>query len=240
MSSSKRHEAISTALCQICGQEKPISALVPAELVRPELGKVIRAHAPNLDPAGYICLADLGHFRREYLRKVLEDELGELTTLDNEVIESMHQRELLSGNIAAEFDRQSTFGERLADRIADFGGSWTFIICFGVVLIGWIALNAVVLSSKAFDPYPFILLNLILSSLAALQAPVIMMSQNRAEARDRLRAENDYKVNLKAELEIRHLHEKMDHLLRRQWQRLFEIQQIQIELLEGLDERKRI
>jgi uncharacterized membrane protein len=101
-----------------------------------------------------------------------------------------------------------------------------------------IILNAVFLLSRAFDPYPFILLNLILSCLAALQAPVIMMSQNRAEARDRLRAQNDYKINLKAELEIRHLHEKIDHLLQKQYNRLFEIQQIQIELLEELARRR--
>jgi uncharacterized membrane protein len=100
-------------------------------------------------------------------------------------------------------------------------------------------LNAALLVNRGFDPYPFILLNLILSCLAAIQAPIIMMSQNRAEARDRLRGDNDYKVNLKAELEIRHLHEKMDHLLRRQYNRLFEIQQIQIELLEELSQRKR-
>jgi uncharacterized membrane protein len=103
----------------------------------------------------------------------------------------------------------------------------------------WIGTNAVMLATRAFDPYPFILLNLVLSCLAAVQAPVIMMSQNRSEARDRLRAENDYKVNLKAELEIRHLHEKLDHLLRRQYNRLFEIQQIQIELLQEIGRPKR-
>jgi uncharacterized membrane protein len=107
------------------------------------------------------------------------------------------------------------------------------------VLVVWIVVNGVLLVTHAFDPYPFILLNLILSCLAAVQAPIIMMSQNRAEARDRLRAENDYKVNLKAELEIRHLHEKLDHLLRRQYNRLFEIQQIQIELLQEIGHHKR-
>ena len=103
----------------------------------------------------------------------------------------------------------------------------------------WIAINSIILATRAFDPYPFILMNLILSCLAAIQAPIIMMSQNRAEARDRARAENDYKVNLKAELEIRHLHEKIDHLLRKQYNRLFEIQQIQIELLEELGQKRR-
>src|SRR5439155_4820453 len=134
--------------------------------------------------------------------------------------------------------KKLTFGERLSDRIAAFGGSWRFIILFGSVLLVWIVVNTVVLLSRAFDPYPFILMNLILSTIAALQAPVIMMSQNRSEARDRLRGENDYKINLKAELEIRHLHEKIDHLLRRQYNRLFEIQQIQIELLEELGRKR--
>jgi uncharacterized membrane protein len=144
----------------------------------------------------------------------------------------LRQHEILSSDIGKEFQKKLTFGERLSDRIAEFGGSWSFIICFGVVLLGWIILNAVFLINRGFDPYPFILLNLILSCLSAIQAPIIMMSQNRAEARDRLRAEHDYKINLKAELEIRHLHEKIDHLLQRQYNRLFEIQQIQIELLE--------
>jgi len=146
---------------------------------------------------------------------------------------------VLSENIEKQFERKLTFGEHLSDKIAEFGGSWKFIITFGSVIVVWVVLNAVLLLNRAFDPYPFILLNLILSCLAALQAPVIMMSQNRAEARDRLRAENDYKVNLKAELEIRHLHEKIDHLLRKQYNRLFEIQQIQIELLEEISQKKR-
>lgn len=149
------------------------------------------------------------------------------------------QRRLLHGVLARTpvardpnevFDAESTLGDRVADRVARFGGSWTFIGIFGVIILGWMALNEE--SASPFDPYPFILLNLVLSCLAALQAPVIMMSQNRQEAKDRVRSEHDYKVNLKAELEIRHLHEKMDHLLKQQAQRLLEIQQIQIELLE--------
>jgi uncharacterized membrane protein len=170
----------------------------------------------------------------------LEDEIGELSALDQEVIESLERHEILASDISKQFERKLTFGERLSDRIAEFGGSWKFLISFGAVLFIWIAINGVILVTHAFDPYPFILLNLILSCLAAVQAPIIMMSQNRAEARDRLRAENDYKVNLKAELEIRHLHEKLDHLLRRHYNRLFEIQQIQIELLQEIGrERKR-
>ncbi|HSA81745.1 MAG TPA: DUF1003 domain-containing protein, partial [Geminicoccaceae bacterium] len=120
------------------------------------------------------------------------------------------------------------------DAIAAFGGSWTFILLFGAVILVWVLINAVALLARPFDPYPFILLNLVLSCLAAVQAPIIMMSQNRQEARDRLRSENDYRVNLKAELEIRHLHEKLDHLLQHQWERLMEIQQIQIELMNEI------
>jgi uncharacterized membrane protein len=140
----------------------------------------------------------------------------------------------LSKNINAEFEQNLTFGERLADKIADFGGSWNFIVIFGGVLLLWVAVNSMILIWRPFDPYPFILLNLVLSGLAAVQAPIIMMSQNRQEAKDRFRSEHDYSINLKAELEIRHLHEKIDHLLKNQWQRLLEIQEIQMELMEEL------
>src|SRR5437667_2487068 len=226
-------------VCQICKKPKSPHSGMIAELIRPSLLEFIQKKLPDLDTKGFICLDDLGDFRKDYIKEVLEDEIGELSALDHEVIESLQQHEILSSDIEKQFERKLTFGERLSDRIAEFGGSWKFLITFGVVIIVWIGANAVLLATRAFDPYPFILLNLILSCLAAVQAPIIMMSQNRAEARDRLRADNDYKVNLKAELEIRHLHEKIDHLLRRQYNRLFEIQQIQIELLEEISQRKR-
>jgi uncharacterized membrane protein len=225
-------------VCQICKKPKPPNSGMIAELIRPSLLEFIKKRLPDLDSKGFICLDDLGVFRKDYIKEVLEDEIGELSALDNEVIESLQQHEILSSDLSKQFEKKLTFGERLSDRIAEFGGSWKFIIIFGTVLFGWIILNAVFLLNRGFDPYPFILLNLVLSCLAAIQAPVIMMSQNRAEARDRLRGENDYKVNLKAELEIRHLHEKIDHLLRRQYNRLFEIQQIQVELLEELGRKK--
>jgi uncharacterized membrane protein len=122
--------------------------------------------------------------------------------------------------------------------LATFGGSWKFIISFLTVLLLWIALNSVVILSKAFDPYPFILLNLVLSCLAAIQAPIILMSQNRQDAKDRLRSDYDYRVNLKAELEVRYLHQKLDHFLKREWQTLLEIQEIQVELMKELSESK--
>ncbi|PYL44094.1 MAG: hypothetical protein DMF42_02090 [Verrucomicrobia bacterium] len=226
-------------VCQICKKPKSPHSGMIAELIRPSLLEFIKKKVPDLDEKGFICLDDLGEFRKDYIKEVLEDEIGELSALDNEVIESLQQHEILSADIEKQFEKKLTFGERLSDRIAEFGGSWKFLITFGAVIVVWIGANAVLLATTAFDPYPFILLNLILSCLAAVQAPVIMMSQNRAEARDRLRAENDYKVNLKAELEIRHLHEKIDHLLRRQYNRLFEIQQIQIELLEEISRHKK-
>lgn len=147
------------------------------------------------------------------------------------ILELIKTRETLAENINESYDEQLTLGDRLADKIADFGGSWKFILSFLGFLMLWMLVN-VLLAAKAFDPYPFILLNLCLSCVAALQAPVIMMSQKRQEERDRLRAENDYKVNLKAELEIRSLHEKLDHLLLNKWDHLIEIQKIQLSILE--------
>src|SRR6184192_278492 len=226
-------------ICEVCKKSNSPHSGMIAELIRPSLLEFIQKKLPDLETKGFICLDDLGDFRKDYIKEVLEDEIGELSALDQEVIESLEQHEILSSDIEKQFEKKLTFGERLSDRIAEFGGSWKFLITFGVVIIVWIGANAVLLATRPFDPYPFILLNLILSCLAAVQAPIIMMSQNRAESRDRLRAENDYKINLKAELEIRHLHEKIDHLLRKQYNRLFEIQQIQIELLEELSQRKR-
>jgi uncharacterized membrane protein len=232
--------ATAPLVCQVCKKPKSPHSGMIAELIRPSLAEFIRKRVPEWDDKGFICLHDLGEFRKDYVKEVLEDEIGELSVLDHEVIESLQQHEILSSDISKQFERKLTFGERLSDHIAEFGGSWKFLISFGAVLLAWIILNSIFLLNRGFDPYPFILLNLILSCLAAVQAPIIMMSQNRAEARDRLRAENDYKVNLKAELEIRHLHEKIDHLLRRQYNRLFEIQQIQIELLEELTRKHEV
>jgi uncharacterized membrane protein len=141
-----------------------------------------------------------------------------------------------SRRTSTSFGENLSLGERLADRIAEFGGSWGFILAFAGLCLGWIVLNSIqLLLAKPIDPYPFILLNLMLSCLAAIQAPIIMMSQNRQESKDRLQSEHDYRVNLKAELEIRHLHEKIDHLLMNQWQRLMDIQQVQMDLLEELN-----
>ena len=190
---------------------------------------------PNRRRAGegkLVCHDDIAKFRRLYVEHLLEEERGELSALDRDVLDSFETGQIMSRHVEGEMLGDMTFGERMADGVASFGGSWTFILIFVAVLFGWITLNAVGLMRAPFDPYPFILLNLVLSCIAALQAPIIMMSQHRLETKDRIRGENDYRVNLKAELEIRQLHEKIDHQLAQQWQKLVELQQIQIELLE--------
>jgi uncharacterized membrane protein len=227
-----------TVICQVCKKPKKLSEVLTAELVREPIVDNIKKEYPDWSTSGYICLFDLNRFRADYVEDIIERDKGELSTLEEQVVKSLHEQELLSKNINIEYEKQLTLGERLADKIADFGGSWKFISIFAGVLFLWIALNSTVLIWKPFDPYPYIFLNLILSCLAAIQAPVIMMSQNRQESKDRLRAEYDYRINLKAELEIRHLHEKIDHSLMNQWQRLLEIQKIQMELIEEVAQKK--
>jgi len=221
-------------VCNICGKTKARSRMMPAALVRNAVAEQIKKSYPDWKAEGYICLSDLNGFRMQYIQNLLESEKGELTALDHEVLESLQRHETLSSNVDAEFEKDLAVGEKMADGLASFGGSWTFLIIFASILFVWIGLNSFLLLKKPFDPYPFILLNLVLSCIAAVQAPVIMMSQNRQEAKDRLRSQHDYRVNLKAELEIRHLHDKIDHLLSHQWERLVEIQQIQIDLLSEL------
>jgi len=206
--------------------------------VRPAVSELIRRETGSWDENGWICLDDLQLYQHRYIQLLLETEKGELSRLDHDVLRAMKEQELLSKNPDIDFDAELTFGQRMADRIATFGGSWYFIIIFGLFLFLWMGLNSWLLVARPFDPYPFILLNLVLSSLAAIQAPLIMMSQNRQEARDRARAIHDYQVNLKAELEIRQLHQKIDHLLSRQWERLVEIQEIQMELINDIRNRK--
>lgn len=227
-----------TIFCQICSERKTPGEVVPADSVRSSVIDLIRKDHPEWSDQGYICITDLNHYRAKYVEELLEKEKGEVSTLEEKVISAMEDRSVLSEDTTAVFDRQLTIGERVADRIADFAGSWTFIILFFVILVTWIAINSLILLFRPFDPFPFILLNLVLSCIAAIQAPIIIMSQNRQEARDRLQARHDYQVNLKAELEIQNLHEKIDHLLINQGQRLLEIQKIQVELMEELARQK--
>lgn len=174
----------------------------------------------------------------QYVQQLLQTEDGQLAKLHSIVRESLEEESLLAQKLQQDSDqRKATYGERLADNVATFGGSWTFIISFGLVLLCWITLNSLFLLQRAFDPYPYILLNLVLSCIAALQAPVIMMSQNRKEVKDRERAENDYLINLKSEIEIRHLHQKIDLSIVDQYRHLCDIQQKQLEILTELQGR---
>lgn len=227
-----------TIKCGACGGRKNAVDCVPASIVGEGVAEVIRAEHPGWTGAGFICKEDLNRYRLLYIQKVIEREKGELTALEKDVLKSLADNELLSENIDAVFDQEAKWGEKVADRVAKFGGSWRFIGLFALIIGAWVAVNGLALWRRPFDPYPFILLNLILSCLAAIQAPVIMMSQNRQEAKDRLRSVHDYQTNLKAELEVRTLHEKFDHFLINEWQRLLEIQQIQTQLIEDLAERR--
>ncbi len=223
--------------CQICGCDKRCD-LHRGIMVRPVVADLIQHETGNWIEDDWICTEDLQKYRHRYIQLLLKEEKGEISSLEQEVIESLKQQEILSINPDAEHVAGMTIGQRMADRLASLAGSWTFILSFAGVLLCWILINTISLLRQPFDPYPYILLNLVLSCLAAMQAPIIMMSQSRQEARDRLHAQRDYQVNLKAELEIRHLHQKIDHLLSHQWERLVEIQDIQMELINEVKQRR--
>lgn len=227
--------------CEVCKENKQLGDVTPGALVRRSIAELIKKDHPEWSAKSFICHRDLDKYRSDFVQKSLEEEKGELSELEAEVVRAMHEQELMTRNINEEFERQQTLGQRIADKVADFGGSWAFIISFCTILAVWFIGNSVALVwhgilhlKSAIDGYPFMFMNLVLSCIAALQAPVIMMSQNRQEAKDRLRAENDYKINLRAELEIRYLGQKIDHLLHQEWQRLLEIQEIQTDLMEEL------
>ncbi|MCS4228276.1 DUF1003 domain-containing protein [Sphingobacterium sp. BIGb0165] len=215
----------------ISGQQFPLEQRILGASIRQPIFKLIRKEYPNFGKDKYISATELTRFKEAYITEFLKDESGQLSQLDQQVIQSFKDNKVISASMDNDGATAASVGERVADKVAEFGGSWTFIISFVVFLLIWIAVNMYWLNNKGFDPYPFILLNLILSCVAALQAPVIMMSQNRQEAKDRERARNDYMVNLKAELEIRELHEKIDHLIIRKEQELVDVQRDQVEKL---------
>jgi len=225
---------MNTVQCQITKKELPASETYKGSELRGPLLQLIRQEHPDFTGDSYIAIDKLNEYRKHYISQLIEQEVGEISQLEKDVIHSIQNNKLLSENIEEDINEPITFGQRVADKIASFGGSWTFIIIFFSFLALWMMINIWMLATKPFDPYPFILLNLILSCLAAIQAPIIMMSQNRQEDKDRQRSEHDYKVNLKAEIEIRLLHEKLDHLIVHQNQRLLEIQQLQADYLEDI------
>lgn len=231
------HRLQENFICPVCKAQKAAIEILSGRTVRPILLNAIKKLAPDWNQDLSICLECLNKARAEYVEESLISELGDLNQAELDVVDAIKNQELISLDNRF-LNEKLSIGDALADKIAAIGGSWTFIISFVCILIFWIVLNSSNMLKESFDPYPYILLNLVLSCLAALQAPIIMMSQNRQAAKDRLQAEADYKTNLKAELEIRHLHLKLDQLVSHQWHRLLEIQQIQIDMMNDLKKEK--
>ena len=238
--SPRRGNGASDRRCQLCGRVGRRGDLALAAVVRPQVASHIAATRKEWSGAGFICRRCLALENGSYVVAELERERGELSAIEIELARRSGESLLVAEHLDEEFERTMTFGQRMADATARVGGSWGFVIGFTLALIAWIIVNTVVLTRTAFDPYPYILLNLVLSCLAALQAPIIMMAQNRQAARDRAQADQDFRVNLKAEIAIMNLHEKLDHLLHSQWERLLELQQVQIDLLSALEKRRRL
>ena len=226
----------STFVSAISNKEFPIHERIEGSIVREPILSLIKKEYPTFNSKSEIALSELNEFREHYISDYLQREIYDISTIERKVVQSLKDKKSLVSEIEESEDNR-TFGQVIADKVADFGGSWTFIISFMGFLFTWILINVLVLTNKGFDPYPFILLNLILSCIAALQAPVIMMSQNRQEEKDRERAKKDFMINLKSELEIRMLHEKLDHLIMHQQQELIEIQKVQIEMMNDILER---
>jgi uncharacterized membrane protein len=224
-----------TFVSSISHNEFQESEKVHAKAIRKSIFDLIKKDHPQFNAKSLIAVVELNQYREKYIADYLIKEVGELNDLETDVLKTLQNHETITSKVNLQWDRTGlTYGQRLADKIAAFGGSWRFIIIFGIFIFVWMVINLVFLLNKGFDPYPFILLNLILSCLAALQAPVIMMSQNRQEEKDRERAKQDYMVNLKSELEIRMLHEKIDHLIVHQQQELLTIQQVQIDMMDDI------
>ena len=197
---------------------------------------MIKKDYPSATNKDFISKNELKEYKKNYLEGLVKRGSRKISNLQKEVINSLLQDETISENADEMIDRRRTRGEIISDKISDFAGSWTFIIFFFIFLSLWMVVNSYFVLAKPFDPYPFILLNLALSTLAAVQAPLILMSQNRKEARDRQRAESDYKINLKSELEIRFLHDKLDHLAKSQWKELLDVEKAQIDLIEDIQD----
>ncbi len=220
--------------CHVCRKDFPQDDIISGHGIRQEIENLILYDFPDWNDSKTICKSDYYSYREKYIAKLINDESTNIKELERDVIKSINNNELIAENINISIKEKLRIGDSISDKVASFGGSWKFIIIFFIILFLWIAINSYVVLKKPFDPYPFILMNLILSCIAAIQAPIIMMSQNRQEKKDRIRSENDYKVNLKSEIEIRTLHEKVDHLLLDQWSKMIKIQEIQIEILEEL------
>ena len=224
-------------VCYVTGTEHDIEDLISGADVREAVIDEIQKDHPEFNDHSYISTRELFKYRQRHMENIVKREIGQVTELEKQVLEKLKSNKFVAEDVEPELESEASFADRLSDKIAEFGGSWKFIISFLSMMAIWMSVNILWYHEKGFDPYPFILLNLVLSCLAALQAPIIMMSQNRQEAKDRIRSEHDYQVNLSAELQIRMLHEKLDHLMHNQHRQLIEIQEIQIELMQELEEK---
>ena len=220
--------------CSLCGTSVDSRTMVGSQKLEPAIVNLIKRDRPEWPGTRGICQNCREQYRAKKFLGYLEDEFDKISDMEKSLVTRLAHRGRVSRLVNQEFEAQMTFGEHVADQVAQFGGSWTFIGIFGGILVVWMAINSFFLLRKPFDPYPYILLNLVLSTLAALQAPVIMMSQNRQSEKDRLQAKQDYEINLMAEIEIRDLHDKLDSLRYKQWHELWHLQQRQLELLEHL------
>lgn len=226
-----------TFICSISGLPVSSNEKVSAKTLKPALIEFIQKEHPDFKVDSILSMQSLNSYRYKFMTSILEKGLGELGNMEQTVMTKIREHDTLTDKLDKDENAgnvPTTLGQRVADKVASFGGSWTFIISFAIFILIWISINVFVMIAHPFDPYPFILLNLILSCLAALQAPVIMMSQNRQEEKDRERAKKDYMINLKSELEIRLLHEKIDHLILHQQNELLEIQALQVEMMNDI------
>ncbi len=221
-----------STLCHVSKEHFNPDDLRIGASIRKPIFSLIKKDFPDFTEGASVSVEALNKYRQEYIEKIINDDNDETTALEKQMIKSLTDHEIISKKLLEDEQVDLTFGQRLSDKIALFGGSWTFILSFFFFLFLWIILNSII--KNAFDVYPFIFLNLILSCIASIQAPIIMMSQNRQAEKDRLHAFSDYKTNLKAEVEIRMLHEKLDHLMNYQGQKLLEIQQIQTEYMSDI------
>lgn len=222
------NEGQATIQCVVCKKQVPAGDRISVAAIPPGM-----VDLPAEAAGGRICNDCLALERLRVLTRRLQSERGELSDLEADVARRTATGATIARSLGEEFARTATRAQRVADGVARVGGSWIFVISAVLAIILWIGANALLLG-RSFDPYPFILLNLVLSCLAALQAPIIMMSQNRGSARDRLQADQDFLVNLKAELEVSGLHAKLDHLLHARWEDLMLVQQLQIDLLSRI------
>ncbi len=223
-----------TFISSVSNQTFPISHQVKSENIDHDILVLIQKKHPNFSELDSLTIDELNEFRRQYIAAKMIAEYKEINKLRKRGENNLQKNTLNSDELEINDELNLSFGQKLSDKVASFGGSWLFIISFLVLISFWIISNSILLFNNSFDPYPFIFLNLILSCVAALQAPIIMMSQNRQEEKDRDRAKKDFSVNLKSELEIRLLHSKMDHLMMHQQQELIKIQKIQMDMLNDL------